>query len=302
MTTITADRLSRIHDECLTRLTPHFPDARFLDDTEIILDATTGATADISRLLGMIEDNDDAVEDEVIDYYWGTLLGPVREATGNPDGLRLDRRRVLATVTKVVHRIDALPGDVDGFPFTEDLMFVYALRENDAIRLLPLRQLTELVDLEVLDAAANATIEAYSRGPEVLREMGGVMVRGLKQTPSIALLVDACRKNLQLDPCEHGYFVSMPTREHVFIVPATQASMFLALIECTAGTFSGSKEPLSPSIFHVQQGHFHEVIGPRGVQLNDVLLDLHGPIEEWPLEENYWDGCYAAELGDPLHP
>lgn len=299
MSVITAERLTRIQNESLARLSVLYPDARFLDDTEIILDAADGAQASIHKLLFMLESNDEELEGEIIDHFWNSLLVPIAEAKDNPEqGLQLDRRRVLASVTKIIHRVDSLPEFLDGIPFTDDLMFVYVLRENETNRMVPLARLTELVDLEILDAAANAKIKAYSRGLDIVREMGGVLVHGLRQTPSIALLIDDCRRNLKLDPCEHGYFVSMPSRKHVAIVPATHASMFLALVETTLGTFETADEPLDPWVYHVQDGHFHQLIGPQGIVLNDELLALHGPFEDWNLVEGYWGGLYSGELVD----
>ncbi|MDO5669410.1 MAG: hypothetical protein Q4G50_05355 [Corynebacterium sp.] len=297
MSVITADRLTRIHNECLARLAELYPNARFLDDTEIILDAAAGAQASIHKLLSMLERNDEELEGEILDHFWGSLLTPIAEARNGPGSrLPLDRRRVLSTVTKVVHRIDTLPDFLDGFPFTDDLVFTYVLRENETNQMVPLSHLTEIVDLEILDAAANAKIKAYSRGLDIVREMGGVIVHGFRQTPSIALLIDDCRRNLKLNKCEHGYFVSMPTRKHVVIVPATHASMILAMVEMTAGTFQNAEEPLVPWIYHVKDGHFHELVGYEGFVLNDDLLALHGPVEDWEVVEGYWGNFYADDL------
>ncbi len=299
MTTITADRLNRIHHECLERVAELFPESRFIDDTELLLDAATGAQASIHKLLSMLENHAEELEGEILDDFWGSLLPVMAEAKKSEGGrLPLDRRRVLATVTKIVQRADTLPDFLDGFPFTDDLVFTYVLRENETNQMVPLSHLTEFVDLEILDAAANAKIKAYSRGLDIVREMGGVIVHGFRQTPSIALLIDDCRRNLKLDRCEHGYFVSMPSRRHVAIVPATQASMILAMVEMTVGTFEAAEERLVPWIYHVKDGHFHELVGYEGFVLNDDLLALHGPIEEWEMVEGYWGNHYAADLED----
>lgn len=66
-------------------------------------------------------------------------------------------------MTRVVH-IGAQPVCVDALLFTRDLMFVHALHEDGAIRLVPLRMLTDFVDLEIRDTAANAQIRDCSRG------------------------------------------------------------------------------------------------------------------------------------------
>lgn len=293
MSVITTERMERIRSKSLDRLTAHFPEARFVDDTELVLDPDRGAVASLNTLLTIISKNDECYEEEILDDYWGTLLPALLESCeAEGDRLQLDRRRVLAGITKMIYPINSQPEFVDGIPLTRDLMIVYALRENDAIRLMPLSHFTDVVDLEILDAAANAKIKAYSRGLEIIREMGGVIIHGRKQTPSIALVIDACTKNLKLTPCEHGYFVAMPTREHLAIIPATRADMFMPLVELTLGTFQGGDQPLVPWIYHVQDGHFEEVLGPEGVDLTDELLSLHGPFEEWPHAEDYWDTAY----------
>ncbi|GAB3699287.1 hypothetical protein GCM10027595_13680 [Corynebacterium nasicanis] len=299
MSVITADRLARIQELSLARLAELFPHARFIDDTEIILDAGIGATADITNLLTLLEKNDALLEEEILEHFWGSLLPAMRDASEGRCVPQLERREVLATVTKVVHHRDALPDFCEGFPVAEELIFVYALRVDEILQVMPLSLLTDLVDLEVLDAAANAKIKAYSRGLDVIREMGGVLVRGLRQTPSIALLIDDCARNLKLTPCDEGYFVAVPTREHVAIVPATRADMLLPLVELTLGTYAqGEAQPLVPWVYHVRQGHFHQLFGPQGVTLNDELRALHGPFAAWPLEEGYWGDNYSGDLSD----
>lgn len=54
MSTITADRLERIKSIILGRVLQDYPEARFITDTQIVLDAAAGAVMNLDNLLGVI--------------------------------------------------------------------------------------------------------------------------------------------------------------------------------------------------------------------------------------------------------
>ncbi|MGP6173778.1 hypothetical protein [Corynebacterium sp. A21] len=295
MPVITADRLERIRNIILQKVLPHFPEARYITDTQIVLDSASGAVMNLDNLLRIIESNDESFEDEIISDYARTMAPMM--AAGAAGHFPLDRRTILGSVTKMIYPAGSMPAYADPIALTNSLEYVYALHENDVIQAHPLSRLMEFVSREELDAAAHAKLRAYARGVRVIREMGGVILDGRKQTPSIAFCIEDCAKALKLPKCELGWFVAVPARNILVILPASDPAMILPLAELCAGTNMDHPAPMTPSIFYVQNGQFHELLGAAGPDIPRELLDLHGPFESWPVAEGYWEGSYSGNLG-----
>lgn len=295
MPTITAVRLGRIRNIILNRVLQDFPEARFITDTQIVLDVATGGVMNLDNLLSIIESNDEKFEDQIIADYLKSMGQALKVGlVGEPE---LDRRRILGSVTKMIYPAGAMPNHAEPIPLTDTLEYVYALHEDDMTMAQPLSKLTPHVSREELDAAAHAKLKAYARSVSVVREMGGVLLKDRKQTPSIALCIEECARVLKLPKCEHGWLVAMPTRSSLTIVPATNAAMFLALVELNTSTHVQAPDPLSPWIYYVKDGVFHELLGPGKMNLPQELRELHGPFDDWPVVEDYWGEAYAEDLG-----
>lgn len=234
------------------------------------------------------------MEGEIIDDYLSQMDRML--AVGLEGEPKLDRRSILGSVTKMIYPTGSMPDYIEPIPLTGTLEYVYALHENDMALAQPLSKLTQHVAQEKLDLTAHAKLKAYARGVSVIREMGGVILEGRKQTPSIAFCIDVCAKMLKLPKCRDGWFVAVPARSMVVIIPATNASMLVPLVELGTSIHVQAPDPLSPWVYYVNDGTFQEILGPGGVDVPSELLALHGPFEDWPVQEGYWEGNYAGGL------
>lgn len=268
-----------------------FPDARFVTDTQLVLDPGTGTLMSIETLLGMLEEIAEPYHHEVIDQFVGALTRSITQLPAEAD--TLDRREVLGSVTRLIYPEDVLPDVQNPQPLAPGLVTAWALAHEDTLAVMPPEKLTAHATEEDMDRAARARVRAYARGLTVVRELGGVLLHGGRQTTSVALYVDDCVRAVKLSRCAHGYFVSVPDRTHCIIVPATKIASLLPMMEVTVGTFLNSAQQFSPFIYHWIDGTWHALVTDAGVTPTPELLALHGPVDLWDQDEDYWDGDAA---------
>lgn len=268
-----------------------FPDARFVTDTQLVLDPATGTLMNIETLLGMLDKVAEPYHHEVVDQFVGALTRNIADLPAELD--TLDRREVLGSVTRLIYPEDVLPDVQNPQPLAPGLVATWALSNENPLAVMPPEKLTAHATEEDMDRAARAKVRAYARGLTVVRELGGVLLSGGRQTTSVALYIDDCARAVKLPRCSHGYFVSVPDRTHCIIVPATKIGSLLPMMEVTVGTFLNSTQQFSPFIYHWIDGSWHALVTDAGVTPTPELLKLHGPIDLWQQDEDYWDGDAA---------
>lgn len=268
-----------------------FPNARFITDTQLVLDPATETVMNIQTLLSMLDETPEPYHHEVIDQFVGALTRSITELPG--EVAALDRREILGSVTRLIYPEGALPDVQTPQPLAPGLVTTWSLVNEDTLAVMPSERLTAHASEEEMDQAARAKVRAYARGLNVLHELGGVMLRGGRQTTSVALYIDDCARALKLPRCSHGYFVSVPDRTHCIIVPATKIGSLLPMMEVTLGTFLHSEQQFGPFIYHWIDGQWHALVTDEGLTPTPELLALHGPVDLWQQDEDYWDGDAA---------
>lgn len=269
-----------------------FPNACAVSDTQILLDPASGATMNLDTLLGILYSAPAPYHDEIIADYVQQLTSRIHSLPATME--HLDRRQVLSGITKLIYPEGALPEYQDPSPLTPGLVTTWALVDGDALAVMPSEELLAHATEDELDAQALARVRAYARGVRKTRELGGVLLNGGRQTSSILLYLDDCADALKIPRSEHGYFVAIPDRWHVVIVPATNNDMLLPMIELVAGTFASSEQPFTYFVYHWIDGTMHPLLTDRGFSLTPELEALHGPIEDWDYSEGYWGDAYSA--------
>lgn len=284
--------ITEIQTAVLTHLTD-YPDARFVTDTQLILDpAAGGGIMNLDTLLGLLSQAPAPYHEEVIEDFVTKLV--TARATVPAAVEKLDRRQVLAGVTQLVYPEGSLPGHQKPVALTAGLVATWALVDGETLAVMPPEKFLAHATEEELTQRARARVRAYARGVRTTHELGGVFLTGGRQTSSIALFIDDCAKAIGLPRCEHGYLVAIPDRWHTIIIPATEIERLLPLVEVATGTYAHSEQPMSWFIHHWHEGRLKPVLTDRGLTAPPALEALHGPISHWNLEEDYWSGFYSA--------
>lgn len=261
--------------DCLT----DFPDARFITDTQLLLDPVMSTVLNIETLLSLLDDVPDPYHHEVVDQFVGALT---RNLTALPAAMaRLDRRQILGSVTRLIYPGAGLPPIHTPQALAPGLTTAWALAMGDTLAVVPAEQLTAHVGVDELDHASQARIRAYARGVQSERAVGGVLLSGGRQTTSVALYIDACARAVSLRRSSHGYFVAVPDRSHCIIVPATEVGSLGPMIGLSSRIFRASEQKFSPFIYHWVKGRWHGLVTESGLTPTPELLALHGPVDRW---------------------
>ena len=282
--------LTDIHAAVLTHLRD-YPEARFVTDTQLVLDPATGAVMNLDHLLSMLRQNPAAYRDEIIEHFVTGLTAAMSQADDYDEPL--DRRTARSATTTLIFPEGSLMNWHTPAPLARGLSTHYSLVDGDALATMPADRFLAHASAGDLEESSRRRVRTYARNRvSVTHEMGGVLLNGGRQTSSIALFIEDCAKILGLERCAEGYFVAVPDSEHCAIIPAQLNDMLLPLFELTLGTYTGAEQPFVPYIFHVRAGEWSSVIDDRGLCPSDYLIGLHGPAEEWALNEGFWEGSY----------
>lgn len=283
--------LPQIQDIVLSHLTD-FPDALFLSDTELVLDPGVGSILNLEGLLGMLHRSPVPYHDEVIADYVRQLITTMLSMPAKTDAL--DRRTVLGGVTKLIIPTVAMERIQEPEPLAEGLASAWALASGDTLTILQSEKFLAQATEEELDARARAKVKAYARGLRVERVLGGVLLRGGRQTSSVLLYLDACAKAIKLPPCEHGYIVAVPDQWHTVIIPADDIDLLLPMFDLVLDTYARSDKPFTYFLYHWLDGRMRPIFTDRGVTATPELANLHGPSHLWPVTEEFWGDEYSA--------
>lgn len=271
---------------------PHFPDARFVTDTQLVLDPAQGTVLNINTLLEMLDDVPEPYHHEVIDHFVGALTRTIDSLS--EEMAQLDRRQILGSVTRLIYPVDVLGEPHDPAPLARGLVTSWSLVNEDTLAVMPSDRLLAHVTEEEMDRAARKKIRAYARGLTVIHEWGGVLLTGGRQTTSVALYIDDCARAVHLDRCAHGYFVAVPDRRHCVIIPATEVDSLIPLLELVIGTHLHAEQPFCPYIYHWVDGEMSVLFSDLGLTPSPELLELHGPVDNWLPGADYFDDDDSA--------
>lgn len=245
--------IDQIHAAILSHL-DRYPDARFLSDTQLVLDPAAGNVMNIQTLLDIISAHPGTDPAVVIDDYVTALL---RATDAAEEGL--DRRTVLAGATRLLYPADSAPDWLTLTPLVDGLDAGWAIADGDAIATMPAEQILAHATEAELHERARYRIRAYARGVRTKKFLGGVVLEGGRQTSSIPLYLEDCAPNIGLPHSDAGYFIALPDVCSIAIIPATSLHLASALRQSAEGVFLAASKPLTPHLYHWYEGSLNSL-------------------------------------------